>query len=96
MKPQNLLAIAAALFLASAPNSLASPIIDREAALKSACVVIHTRLKTWPGKCEALNADLKGEIWTVYEIVEGIPDYRPPVVKIRKSDGRMLDFYLTQ
>jgi hypothetical protein len=95
VKRQMRLAIAS-LALIYTTTTNASPIEDPAIAVKAACIVIHVRLKAWPGKCESLVAELKGSVWTVFEMVEGVPDYRPPVVKLRSSDGRVLDFYLTQ
>jgi hypothetical protein len=87
--------IAALIFAATVGCSAQpNPIPDKSTAIKAGCAVIRDHFSN--AKCVSLVAELKDGVWTVSE--ELPPGYAGggPVVELSQTDGRVLNFYVTQ
>jgi len=86
----------AALLMMAGCSAKFGPITDEATAIKIGCVVIHERFPGGDAKCKGLVAELNGDVWTVAsELPHGYVG-GGPIVKLSRTDGRVLDFYLTQ
>jgi hypothetical protein len=89
----HLLAVTALAAMAGC-SAAYGPIRDKQTAIKVGCTVLLERMPN--SKCVGLVAELNGDVWTVAHDLP--PGYvgGGPIVKLSKSDGRVLDFYVTQ
>ena len=89
-------AVLALLLAGCADDKEYGAIPDEATAKKVGCAVIHARFPKGDPDCPGLAAELDGNIWTVAQILPKNTIGGGPVVRLSKSDGQVLDFYLTQ
>ena len=73
------------------------PLPNEAAALKAGCVAINQQYWFFEDgvECSSLEAGLEGDVWIIGRKLPPHVSGGGPIVKLRKTDGRLLDFYVT-